>query len=141
MSFRDISRIAGSAMTAQTVRLNTVASNLANADTAAGSEQTAYRSRKPVFATQYRGGDGFDGWRGASVGVLDVVQNQEPVRKAHEPGNPLADADGNVFYSNVNAVEEMTDMLSASRAFQTNVEVLARVKGMQQDLLKLGDNA
>ncbi|QEL54724.1 flagellar basal body rod protein FlgC [Chromobacterium paludis] len=134
MSFRDISRIAGSAMTAQTVRLNTVASNLANADTAAGSEQAAYHGRKPVFRSQMQG-------EGMGVQVLDVVQNPEPVRKAHEPGNPLADADGNVFYSNVNAVEEMTDMLSASRAFQTNVEVLGRVKAMQQDLLKLGDNA
>ncbi|WP_047249127.1 flagellar basal body rod protein FlgC [Chromobacterium subtsugae] len=134
MSFRDISRIAGSAMTAQTVRLNTVASNLANADTAAGTEQAAYRGRKPVFSSQMQG-------EGMGVQVLDVVQNQEPVRKAHEPGNPLADAGGNVFYSNVNAVEEMTDMLSASRAFQTNIEVLSKAKSMQQDLLKLGDNA
>ncbi|AAQ59377.1 flagellar basal body rod protein FlgC [Chromobacterium violaceum] len=134
MSFRDISRIAGSAMTAQTVRLNTVASNIANADTASGAEQSAYRGRKPVFSSQMQG-------EGMGVQVLDVVQNQEPVRKAHEPGNPLADADGNVFYSNVNAVEEMTDMLSATRAFQTNVEVLAKVKTMQQDLLKLGDSA
>lgn len=134
MPFRDISRIAGSAMTAQTVRLNTVASNIANADTSAGTEQAAYRGRKPVFGSQMQG-------EGMGVQVLDVVQNQEPVRKAHEPGNPLADTDGNVFYSNVNAVEEMTDMLSATRAFQTNVEVLAKVKTMQQDLLKLGDTA
>lgn len=85
MSFRDISRIAGSAMTAQTVRLNTVASNIANADTASGAEQSAYRGRKPVFSSQMQG-------EGMGVQVLDVVQNQEPVRKAHEPGNPLADA-------------------------------------------------
>ncbi len=122
-------------MTAQTVRLNTVASNMANADSAAGSEAAAYRGRKPVFASMVDAGGG------VGVRVLDVVQNQEPVRKAHEPGNPLADAEGNVYYSNVNAVEEMTDMMSASRAFQTNVEVLARVKTMQQDLLKLGEGA
>lgn len=139
MAFRDISRIAGSAMTAQTVRLNTVASNLANAESASGSEGTAFRARKPVFATVYRGLDNDGAWQGASVQVLDVVKSDSPLRKVHEPSNPLADADGNVFYPNVNPVEEMTDMMSASRAFQTNVEVLARVKTMQQDLLKLGE--
>jgi flagellar basal-body rod protein FlgC len=139
MAFRDISRIAGSAMTAQTVRLNTVASNLANAESASGSESTAFRARKPVFGTLYRGADSDGSWQGASVQVLDVVKSDSPLRKVHEPANPLADADGNVFYPNVNPVEEMTDMMSASRAFQTNVEVLARVKTMQQDLLKLGE--
>ena len=122
-------------MTAQTVRLNTVASNMANADSAAGSEQAAYRGRKPVFSSLI-GSNG-----GVGVQVLDVVKNQTPVRKAHEPGNPLADAEGTVFYSNVNAVEEMTDMMSATRAFQTNVEVMARVKTMQQDLLRLGEGS
>lgn len=137
MAFRDISHIAGSAMTAQTVRLNTVASNLANAESASGAEGTAFRARKPVFATSYRDADG--GWQGAGVQVLDVVKSDSPLRKVHEPDNPLADAEGNVFYPNVNPVEEMTDMMSASRAFQTNVEVLVRVKTMQQDLLKLGE--
>ncbi|WJF90790.1 flagellar basal body rod protein FlgC [Paraburkholderia bonniea] len=131
MSFKDISRIAGSAMTAQTVRLNTVASNLANAGTA-GTEETAYRARKPVFAALPEG-------NGARVQVLDVVTNNDPPVGRHEPGNPLADENGMVFYSNVSSVEEMADMLAASRAFSTNVEVLARVKGMQQDLLKLGE--
>lgn len=140
MGFKDISRIAASAMAAQTVRLNAVASNLANAETAAGSEPAAYRARKPVFATVYRGEQAFGQWQGAGVQVLDVVPSQAAMRKAHEPDHPLADANGDVFYSNVNAVEEMTDMLSASRAFQTNVEVMARVKLMQQDLLKLGEN-
>ncbi|WP_024303371.1 flagellar basal body rod protein FlgC [Pseudogulbenkiania sp. MAI-1] len=139
MSFRDISRIAGSAMTAQTVRLNTVASNLANAESAAGSEGAAFRARKPVFATTYRGADADGNWQGAGVQVLDVIKSDSPLRKVHEPDNPLADADGNVFYPNVNPVEEMTDMMSASRAFQTNVEVMLRVKTMQQDLLKLGE--
>lgn len=138
MSFRDISRIAGSAMAAQTVRLNTVASNLANAESSAGSEGAAFRARKPVFATAYHAA-GEGGWQGAGVSVLDVVKSDAPLRKVHEPDNPLADADGNVFYPNVNPVEEMTDMMSASRAFQTNVEVLVRVRTMQQDLLKLGD--
>jgi flagellar basal-body rod protein FlgC len=133
MGFKDISQIAGSAMTAQSVRLNTIASNLANADTVAGSENEAYRARKPVFSAVMQNGVG------GRVQVLDVVQSAEPLRKAYEPGNPVANADGMVFYPNVNSVAEMTDMMSASRAFETNVEVLGRIKGMQQSLLKLGE--
>ncbi|MET0983317.1 MAG: flagellar basal body rod protein FlgC, partial [Telluria sp.] len=125
MSFKDISNIAGSAMAAQSVRLNTIASNLANADTAAPSEAEAYRARKPVFAAI------MENDAGGRVQVLDVVQSADPVRKVHEPGNPLADADGMVVYSNVNSVAEMADMMSASRAFETNVEVLGRIKSMQ----------
>ena len=134
MSFKDISSIAGSAMAAQSVRLNTIASNLANADTAASSEADAYRARKPVFAA-IMGNDA-----GGGVQVLDVVQSADPVRKVYEPGNPLSDADGMVVYSNVNSVAEMADMMSASRAFETNVEVLGRIKSMQQSLLKLGES-
>ena len=133
MSFKDISNIAGSAMTAQSVRLNTIASNLANADTAAPSEAEAYRARKPVFAAV------MENDAGGRVQVLDVVQSADPVRKVYEPGNPLANAEGMVVYSNVNSVAEMADMMSASRAFETNVEVLGRIKSMQASLLKLGE--
>jgi flagellar basal-body rod protein FlgC len=135
MSFKDIAQIAGSAMAAQTVRLNTVASNLANADSVAGSEAETYRARKPVFATVMD--DNLDAAAGGRVQVLDVV---ESLRKVYEPGNPLANADGMVFYPNVNQVAEMTDMMSASRAFETNVEVLGRIRGMQASLLKLGES-
>ena len=133
MSFKDISTIAGSAMAAQSVRLNTVASNLANADTAAPSEAQAYRARDAVFAAV------MENDAGGRVQVLDVVQSADPVRKVYEPGNPLANAEGMVVYSNVNSVAEMADMMSASRAFETNVEVLGRIKSMQQSLLKLGE--
>lgn len=125
-------------MAAQTVRLNTIASNLANADSASGSEDAAYRARKPVFAT-VSGNDFAEHDTGGRVQVLDVVQSTEPLRKAYEPGHPMADADGMVYYPNVNPVAEMTDMMSASRAFETNVEVLGRIKSMQQSLLKLGE--
>lgn len=121
-------------MTAQTTRLNTIASNLANAQSASGVEADTYRARKPVFAAIPDGGDA-----GARVQVLDVVQSNEPLRKVHDPSHPLADENGMVFYPNVNPVAEMTDMMSASRAFETNVEVLGRVKVMQQSLLKLGE--
>jgi flagellar basal-body rod protein FlgC len=134
MGFKDISQIAGSAMAAQSVRLNTIASNLANADVSAGSEAEAYRARKPVFST-LMGGEA-----GGGVQVMDVVQSAEPLRRVHEPDNPKADADGMVYYTNVNSVAEMADMMSASRAFETNVEVLSRVKSMQAAVLKLGDN-
>lgn len=137
MPFRGIAQIAGSAMTAQTTRLNTVASNLANAQSASGEEAGAYRARKPVFAAVMQNGEA--GGAGAGVQVLDVVQSTEPLRKVYEPDHPLANEEGMVFYPNVNPVAEMTDMMAASRAFETNVEVLGRVKAMQQSLLKLGE--
>lgn len=139
MSFRDIANIAGSAMNAQSVRLNTIASNLANADTAASSEAEAYRARKPVFAAVFERNATDEALAGAKVQVLDVVQSTEPVRESYEPDNPLANAEGVVFYPNVNSVAEMTDMMSASRAFETNVEVLNRLKSMQTSLLRLGE--
>ena len=133
MGFKDISNIAGSAMAAQTVRMNTIASNLANANAVSGSEAEGYRARKPVFAS-ILGEDG-----AAQVQVLDVVQSSEPLRKMYEPDNPVADADGMVYYANVNEVAEMADMMAASRAFETNVEVMGRIKNMQQSLLKMGE--
>ncbi len=139
MGFREIAQIAGSAMTAQTTRLNAVASNLANAGAAASSEDEAYKARKPVFAA-VMGTSTLQSYA-ARVQVLDVVETTEPVRKAYEPENPLADESGYVYYSNVNTVAEMTDMMSASRAFETNAEVLGRVRSMQQSLLKLGEQA
>ncbi|TWH03402.1 MULTISPECIES: flagellar basal body rod protein FlgC [Pseudoxanthomonas] len=133
MSLKQSVEIAGSAMAAQTVRMNTIASNLANANTA-GTADGAYLARKPVFASVFNG-------LGARVQVLDVITSQDPLESRHEPGNPLADENGMVFYSNVNPVEEMADMLAASRAYSTNVEVLARLNGMQQAVLKLGEGA
>jgi len=133
MGFKDISQIAGSAMAAQTVRMNTIASNLANANAVASTEADGYRARKPVFAALV----GEEG--SARVQVLDVVQSSEPLRRMHEPDNPLADAEGMVYYANVNEVAEMADMMSASRAFETNVEVMGRIKSMQQSLLKMGE--
>ena len=134
MGFKDISQIAGSAMAAQTVRMNTIASNLANANAVATSEAEGYRARKPVFAALL-GDEGV-----ARVQVLDVVQSNEPLRRAHEPDNPLADADGMVYYANVNEVAEMADMMAASRAFETNVEVMGRIKSMQQSLIRMGES-
>ena len=137
MSFTTIYDIGGSAMRAQVMRLDTVASNLANADTAASSEAEAYKAIKPVFSALYT--QDFDNRSlSAEVQTLGVVQSDRTVESRYEPNSPLADADGYVFYSNVNPVAEMADMMSASRAFQTSVEVMGRVSAMQQSLLKLG---
>lgn len=141
MAFDSIYRIAGSAMNAQTVRLNTIASNLANADSVAGKAEDVYQARRPVFAAVY-GNDQLTrsvGMGGAHVQVLDVVSAGREPEKRYEPDNPLADRDGYVFYTAINEIEEMTDMMSASRSFETNVEVLNRIKSMQQGLLKLGE--
>lgn len=144
MAFNSIYDIAGSAMRAQTVRLNTIASNLANADSVAGSEQQAYRAIKPVFASVYQNMDlsdslaAGDSFAGASVQVVDVVPTNRPVERRYEPGNPVADEQGYVYYGNVNAVAEMADMMSASRTFQTAVDVVSRTNSMQQSLLSLG---
>lgn len=142
MAFDSIYRIAGSSMNAQTVRLNTVASNLANADSAAASAEDVYQARKPVFAAVYNNDQltRSAGMGGAHVQVLDVVTTgREPVRR-YEPDNPLADDQGYVFYADIDQIEEMTDMMSATRSFETSVEVLNRLKSMQQGLLKLGES-
>ena len=142
MSFDSIYRIAGSSMNAQTVRLNTVASNLANADSAAANAEDVYQARKPVFAAVYNNDQltRSVGMGGARVQVLDVVTaGREPVRR-YEPDNPLADDQGYVFYADIDQIEEMTDMMSATRSFETSVEVLNRLKSMQQSLLKLGES-
>jgi len=140
MSFNRIYDIAGSAMRAQTVRLDTVASNLANVDAAASSEATAYRAIKPVFQTVYQRVEDAGGLGAATVNIAGIAQSNRNVERRYEPDNPMADANGNVFYSNVNTVDEMADMMSASRGFETAVNVMNRVGSMQQGLLRLGQS-
>ena len=141
MSFDSIYRIAGSAMNAQTVRLNTVASNLANTDSVAANPADVYQARRPLFAAVYENNQLTRGvgMGGAHVQVLDVVASEADPKRRYEPGNPLADAQGYVYYPDINQIEEMTDMMSATRSFETGVEVLNRVKSMQQSLLRLGE--
>lgn len=141
MAFNSIYKIAGSAMGAQTVRLNTIASNLANADSAASRPEDVYQARKPVFAAIYNNDQltRSMGMGGASVQVLDVISAGNDPQRRYEPNNPMADRDGYVYYADINHIEEMTDMMAATRNYETNVEVLNRIKGMQQGLLKLGE--
>ena len=130
-------RISGSALGAQSLRLNTIASNMANAESVAASEDKAYRSRQPVFQAMM-----LDAQRPAEAGVrmLGVVESNEPVRQRYEPGHPLANEQGYVFTSNVDTVAEMVNMLSSSRAYQNNVEVLNTSKELLTRTLALGNN-
>jgi flagellar basal-body rod protein FlgC len=137
MSSFKIFDIAGSGMAAQSVRLNTVASNLANADSVSGSAETAYRARHTVIEAvraQMAGGQS----AGTAVRVSDIVEDGRAPEMRYEPGNPLANAEGYVFAPNVNVVEEMVDMISASRAYQNNVEVMNTSKELLLATLRLG---
>jgi len=137
VSFNSIYEISGSAMRAQVMRLDTIASNLANSDTAASSEAGAYKALKPVFSAAYS--SNLDERSiSASVDMLGITESDRTVEQRYEPNNPLSNQDGYVFYSNVNVLEEMADMMSASRSYQTSVEVMGRVNSMQQSILKLG---
>lgn len=137
MSLFRIFDIAGSAMSAQSVRLNTTASNLANANTVASSAETAYRSRQPVFQTVMDTSAGINP-ESAGVRVAGVVETSAPPAKLHDPGNPLADADGYVYMSNVNPVDELVNMISASRSYQNSVEVLSTSKELLMRTLSIG---
>jgi len=140
MSFGQIINTAASAMTAQTVRLNTISSNLANADSVSGNKNEVYKPLKPIFATIYNDiNTATNEYRAASAQVMvaDVISLDSVTQKRHEPDNPLANAEGNVFYSGISAVSEMADMMSASRSFEMNVNVLGNAKSMQQSLIGL----
>jgi flagellar basal-body rod protein FlgC len=134
-SFR-IFDIAGSAMQAQSVRLNTVASNLANADSVATRPEDAYKPRMPVFQAMLDAERGPQG--GASVGVQRIAESQRPAEARFQPGHPLADAQGYVYAPAVNAVEEMVNMMSASRSYQSSVEAMNTAKELMTRTLNIG---
>ncbi|KIZ37014.1 flagellar basal body rod protein FlgC [Stutzerimonas stutzeri] len=146
MSLSSVFNIAGSGMSAQSTRLNTISSNIANAETVSSSVDQTYRARHPVFATvfQQAGGQPNESLfaeqdqAGAGVQVLGVVEDQSELQARYEPNHPAADEKGYVYYPNVNVVEEMADMISASRAFQTNAELMNTAKTMLQKVLTLG---
>lgn len=131
MSLFNVFEISGGAMTAQSLRLNTVASNLANADSATGPDGTPYRAKQVVFSTVPVAG-------GSGVRVSDVVEDTSPFKKVHDPKHPLADAQGFVSMPNVNVVDEMVNMISASRSYQNNVEVMNTAKTLLLKTLQLG---
>ncbi len=132
MSLFNIFNVSGSAMSAQAQRLNTVASNLANADSATSASGQAYRAKQVVFeAVPTEGG-------GTGVKVQQVVEDASPLKQVYDPKNPLADEKGYVSMPNVNVVDEMVNMLSASRSYQSNVETMNAAKTLLMKTLTLG---
>jgi len=125
--------IAGSALTAQSARLNAVASNLANADSVAGANGQPYRAKQVVFAATPVGNEG-----GQGVRVTQVVESAAPLRMQYDPKSPFANEQGYVSMPNVNPVEEMVNMISASRAYQTNAEVMNTAKALMLKTLAIG---
>ncbi|MCX7173279.1 MAG: flagellar basal body rod protein FlgC [Proteobacteria bacterium] len=133
MSVFNVFNIAGSALSAQSARLNAVASNLANADSVAGSNGLPYRAKQVVFAATPVGSEG-----GQGVRVTQVVESAAPLRLNYEPSSPFANEQGYVSMPNVNPVEEMVNMISASRSYQTNAEVMNTSKTLLLKTLAIG---
>lgn len=133
MSLFSVFGLTGSAMSVQSVRLNAVASNMANSEVVAGSEEEAYRARRPVFSMNM-GNDN----QPAGLQVTGMRESEEPVRKEHMPQHPKADENGFIYHSNVNMVEEMAQMMAASRSFKSNIEVMNTSKQLMTQLINVG---
>lgn len=133
MSMFNILGVSGSAVSAQAQRLNVVASNLANADAVAGPDGKSYKARQVLFQTMPGNDPGT-----AGVKVRQIAESDAPARRTHEPHHPSADTDGYVTHSNVNPVEEMVNMISASRSYQNNVEVMNTAKSLMLKTLQMG---
>jgi flagellar basal-body rod protein FlgC len=133
MSLFSIFNVSGSAMSAQSKRLNTVASNLANADSATSSTGQVYKAKQVIFSATSVAGQENDG-----VKVAQVVEDQSPAKMVYDPKNPLADEKGYVAMPNVNVVDEMVNMISASRSYQTNVDTMNAAKTMLLKTLTIG---
>nr|MBF0682264.1 flagellar basal body rod protein FlgC [Pseudomonas sp.] len=137
MSMMNIFQVAGSAMLAQSQRMNVSASNLANADSVAGPDGQPYRARQVVFQMNPIAGQAY-GQEIGGVRVAGVVQDQTPPRMVYDPANPLANAEGYIAMPNVNVVDETVNMISASRSYQANVEVLNTAKTLMMKTLTIG---
>jgi flagellar basal-body rod protein FlgC len=134
MSLFKVFNVSGSAVSAQSQRLNVVSSNLANAESVAGPDGKPYKARQVLFQTQMMDAE----QSSAGVRVASIVEDSTEPRKLHEPSHPLADENGYVTMTNVNVVEEMVNMISASRSYQSNVDVMNTAKNMLQKTLQLG---
>lgn len=144
MSLFNVMKIASTGMGAESTRLNTTASNIANANTVSSSADETYRARYPVFATEMQKalgaqpGTGTGSEVGQGVKVLGIVESNKPLQIEYAPGNPLADENGYIYKPNVNIVEEMADMMSASKAYETNVQIADTTKRILRHVLQLG---
>jgi flagellar basal-body rod protein FlgC len=140
MSLFNVFNVSGSALNAESIRLNTTASNLANAESVNGDATKVYRARHPVFQAMMEPGDGgFDQEDSvAGVRVLGVVESTAAPLKTYQPDHPLADKDGYVYTSNVNSIEEMTNMISANRSFATNIEAINTARDLLLKVISMG---
>lgn len=139
MSLFNVMNISSTGMSAESVRLNTTASNIANANTVSSSYEGTYKARHPVFAAALDQAN-TDQTKGVGVSVLGVVESSAPLQVEYAPGNPLADENGYIYKPNVNIVEQMADMLSASKGYETNVQVADTTKRIFRRVLQLGQN-
>lgn len=139
MSLFNIFDISASGLSAQNTRLNTVASNLANAESISSTPEGAYRSRQPVFATTLQGQlADLNTTASAGLSTIGIVESQAENVAQYQPGNPLANEEGYIYLSNVNVMEEMTNMMSAKSSYQSNIEVLNTSKELLLQTLRLG---
>lgn len=137
MSAFSIFDIAGSGMNAQSLRLNLVASNISNANSVSSSIDEVYKSRQPVFAAQLKDAMGNE-TMASGVDVKGVIESQEPAIMEYAPNHPMADGQGYIYKPNVNTIEEMANMMSASRSYQNNVEVFNTSKQLMLQTLRMG---
>lgn len=138
MALLSVFDVSGSAMAAQTVRLNTTASNIANAQSVAENPEETYRARHPVFAQHMSAFRSDEPDAAAGVQILGIVESDAALTSRYQPDHPYADESGFVTYPNVSVVEEMADMISASRSFQLNVEVMNTARTLAERVLTLG---
>ena len=139
MSLYNVFNIAGTGMSAQSVRLNTTASNIANANTVSSSVDETYRARHPVFAAELTKAASDQQGESVGVAVKGIVESDSPLKVEYSPNHPMADKDGYIYKPNVNVMEEMANMISASRTYQTNVQVADAAKTMLSKTLLLGE--
>ncbi len=135
MGLFNVFDVSGTAMNAQTVRLNTIASNMANAQSVSGNPDQVYKAKNPVFETLLQQETGNNS---VGVRVKEILESDAAPIIRHEPNHPLADAEGNVFMPNINTVEEMANMMSASRTYQNNVEVFNTSKQLLMRTINMG---
>ncbi|MFB1016437.1 MAG: flagellar basal-body rod protein FlgC [Alteromonadaceae bacterium] len=138
MSLFNVFDITATGMSAQSMRLNTTASNIANADSVSSSQGETYRARHPVFAAAMQKAAAGQDQTAVGVDVLGIVESNKPLNIEYSPDHPMADKDGYIYKPNVNVIEEMTNMISASRSYQTNVQLAESAKNMLNKTLLLG---
>ena len=138
MSLYNVFNIAGTGMSAQSVRLNTTASNIANANTVSSSVDETYRARQPVFAAELTKAAKEQQGEAVGVAVKGIVESDQPLKVEYSPNHPMADENGYIYKPNVNVMEEMANMISASRTYQTNVSVADAAKQMLTKTVMMG---